>query len=160
MSKDVSAPLETKLVIRGFGRALLTDAKTGKVIADKEFTNVVTDVGIRDFIVKSIHSDLSGTVIGYSGVGSNTTAPATDDTALGSEFETRKANVGALVASRTLRNTWSYATNEATQSSVGEVGLFRTDTGAPMFNHATFTQSLKTTNQTLAFTYDVVFATA
>ncbi len=148
------------LVLRGFGRALLKDAKTGRTLADKEFTNVVTDVGIRDFIVNQIHSDLSGSAIGFAGIGSNTTVPATDDTGLGSEFETRKNVVGALVASRTLRNTWSYATNEATQSSVGEVGLFRTNSGAPMFNHATFTQSLKTTNQTLAFTYDVVFATA
>lgn len=152
--------LESGLFIRGFGRMLAFNAKTGEIEGERRFHNVVTGIGIRDFIVLNIHSDQSGSDIGFAGIGSNTTAPATGDTALGNEFDTRKNVVGALVASRTLRNTWSYATDEATLSSVGEVGLFFTDAAGAMFNHATFTQSNKTTDQTLAFTYDIVFQTS
>ena len=146
--------------IRGFGRMLAMNVETGKIEGERRWHNVVPAIGIRDFLVKAVHSDLSGSLVRFAGLGSATTAPTTDDTALNNEFETRKDTTGTLVASRTMRSTWSYATNEATQSSVGEVGLFRTDTAGAMFSHATFTQSLKTTNQTLAFTYDIVFQTS
>lgn len=156
----VKDELESGLFIRGFGRMLAFNAKTGKIEGERRWHNVVTGIGMRDFIINQIHSDLTGSQIGFAGIGSNTTAPATGDVALGNEFDTRKDVVGTLVASRTLRNTWSYATDEATLSSVGEVGLFRTNTAGAMFNHATFTQSDKTTDQTLAFTFDIVFQTS
>ena len=155
-----TAEIGSGLSIRGFGRMVARNAKTGRIEGETKFHNVVSAIGMRDFIIKSIHSDLTGSLIGFAGVGSATTVPSTDDTQLANEFETRKDVTGALVASRTLRNTWSYATNEATQSSVGEVGLFRTNTAGAMFAHATFTQSLKTVNQTLAFSYDIVFQTS
>jgi len=151
---------EAKLSIRGFGRAVLRNAKTGRIEGGTRFKNIVTEIGLRDFLVNQIHSDLSGSTIGFAAIGTATTAPVSTGTELNDEFETRKNVVGSLVASRTLRNTWSYATNEATQSSVGECGLFQTNTAGAMFSHATYTQSDKTTNQTLSFTYDIIFNTA
>lgn len=156
----IRKPPEAQLVIRGFGRVLMRDAKTGRIIGGRRFKNIVTEIGLRDFIVNQIHSDLSGSAIGFAGIGSSIAAPASTQTALTAEFETRKNVVGSLVVTRTLRNTWSYATDEATQSQVGECGLFRTNTAGAMFSRATFTASTKTTNQTLAFTYDVIFNTA
>lgn len=149
-----------RLVIRGMGRILLRNAKTGRIEGGRTFRNVITEIGLRDFMVNQIHSDLSGSQIGFAGIGSDTSAPASTDTALGAEFESRKNVTGSLVASRTMRNLWSYATDEATQSNVAECGLFQTDTAGAMFNHATFASSAKTTNQTLAFTLDVIFNTA
>ena len=157
----MSGPHETRLAVRGFGRILLRDARTGRITGSRQFKNIVTEIGIRDFLVNAIHSDLTGSKIGYAGIGSNTTvAPNSTQTALSNEFETRKDVTGSLVASRTLRNVWSYATNEATQSAVGECGLFQTNSAGAMFSRATYTASTKTTNQTLAFTYDIVFNTA
>lgn len=151
---------EAKLSIRGFGQIEARDARTGKVVWRRKFKNIVTEIGLRDFLVNGIHSSLSGSNIGYAGIGSGATAPASTQTALVAEHDTRKAVTGALVASRTLRNTWSYATNEGNASAVNEVGLFYTNSAGAMFSRATFASSQKTTAQTLAFTYDVVFNTA
>lgn len=151
---------ETRITIRGFGRVVLRNAKTGRFEGGRRFKNIVTEIGLRDFMVNQIHSDLTGSSIGFAGVGSSTGAPASTETALVAEFETRKNVTGSLVVSRTMRSIYSYATNEATQSQVAETGLFQTNSAGAMFSRATFAASTKTTNQTLAFTYDVIFNTA
>ena len=156
----VKAHPEVRLTVRGFGRYIVRNAKTGRFEGGRSFKNIVTEIGLRDFIVNQIHSDLTGSAIGFAGIGSSTVAPLSTQTALTAEFETRKNVVGSLVVSRTMRSTWSYATNEATQSQVAECGLFQTNTAGAMFSRATYTASTKTTNQTLAFTYDVIFNTA
>lgn len=160
----VKETMEAKIFIRGFGRVLLRNKNTGRIEGGTKFKNIVTEVGIRDFMVNQIHSDLTGSTIGFGHIGSSVAAPASTQTVLTAEFATattpRVNVVGTLVASRTMRSTYSYATDEATQSQVGETGLFQTNSAGAMFSRATFTASTKTTNQTLSFTYDVIFNTA
>lgn len=148
------------LTIRGFGVLVFRNAKTGKIEGKHKFKNIVTQIGLRDFLVNGIHSSLTGSKIGYAGIGSGSTAPASTQTALVAEFETRKAVVGSLVASRTLLNAWSYATNEGNASAVNECALFVTNSAGAMFSRATFASSQKTTDQTLAISYSIVFNTA
>ena len=142
--------------VRGIARLLLEDVKTGK-LQYREVENVVTQDGYREFIIKSISDDLSGQVISHGAIATQTAAinSATDE--LAGEFETRKDVTGSDIGVGTLRNTWSYATNEATQSTLGAIGLFNSSNGSTMFAAATFTTSDKTTNQTLAITYDHIF---
>lgn len=160
----VKENVETKLFVRGFGRVLLRNRRTGRIEGGCRFKNIVTEIGLRDFMVNQIHSDLTGSAVGFAGIGSSTVAPLSTQTALTAEFATattpRVNVVGSLVVTRTMRSTYSYATDEATQSQVAETGLFQTNSAGAMFSRATFTASTKTTNQTLSFTYDVIFNTA
>jgi len=143
--------------VRGIAKLLLEDAKTGEVVGYKEIENVVTQSGYREFIIKSISDDLTGTTITHGAIGTQTAEVNSTQNSLTGEFETRKDVTGTDASVSTLRNTWSYATNEGTQSTLGAIGLFNSSSGGSMFAAATFTTSDKTTNQTLAITYDHIF---
>jgi len=147
------------LAIKGFGRLELRNAKTGVLDEWTEWENTVMQTGFDDFLVSGLSADLAdGATISHGAIGSTTTAPDSTNTSLSGEFETRRDLTGTLSSVGTLLNTWSYATNEATQSQVARVGMFDASTNGKMFSEATFTASTKTTDQTLAISYEIRFS--
>jgi hypothetical protein len=103
---------------------------------------------------------VTGQNIGWIGIGTSTTAPATSDVLLGSEV-TRVA-VGTWVTSTLTANppSWqaqaSFASNVA-NTTLGEVGLFNSSGAnvATLLGHATFTSFSKTTSNTLTISYTI-----
>ena len=147
------------LSIKGWGRVELMNVRTGKLDGFTEWENLVMETGFDDFLVSGLSADLAdGAAISHGAIGSTTTAPDSTNTSLSGEFETRKDLTGSLQTVGTLLNTWSYTTAQATQSNVARVGLFNSSSGGKMFSEATFTSSLKTTDQTLAISYEIRFS--
>ena len=147
------------LAIKGWGRIELNNVRTGKLDGYAEWENVVTEVGFDDFLVSGLSSDLAdGASISHGAIGSSTAGADSTNTSLAGEFETRKDLTGTLNTVGTLQNVWSYATDEATQSNVARVGLFNASSSGKMFSEAVFSSSAKTTDQTLAITYEVRFS--
>jgi len=144
---------------RGRIRLQLQDAAgtpIGPVVCSEN--TVVT--GGRRWVFEAIYSGGAGTaqVLSHMGIGTSTTAPATSDTALGSEA-TRKA-IGTFTTTNltsTVPNMdfiVSFATNEG-NTTLGEAGIFNSSSGGTMFNRATFATIDKTTSNTLSLTYTV-----
>ena len=147
------------LSIKGFGRLEFRNAKTDHLDSWTEWENTVMQTGFDDFLVSGLSADLAdGAAISHGAIGSTTTAPDSTNTTLAGEFETRQDLTGTLASVGTLSNTWSYGTNQATQSNVARVGLFNAVTNGKMFSEATFTSSAKTTDQTLSISYEIRFS--
>ncbi len=91
-------------------------------------------------------------------IGSGTIAPTTANTALGNEV-TRKA-IGTFATANLAANPpsfdsiTSFATNEA-NTTLGEVGLFNSNSGGTMLARATFASFVKATSNTLSITYTI-----
>lgn len=128
-------------------------------IVSREKYNVVVTTG-RRWVLQQIASSEIQTAqsISYLAVGTGTAAPATSDSALGSE-NTRKA-IGTFTTSNLTSNppSWraevSFNTNEA-NTTLGEVGLFNSSSGGTMLARATFSTINKTTSNTLNISYTI-----
>jgi len=79
-----------------------------------------------------ILADVGGTAFDYIGIGTGTTAPTADDTALEAEVK-RKAAVGKLVT------TFSSADTLSGTHDISEIGVFNAATGGVMLLRKTFT---------------------
>jgi hypothetical protein len=129
----------------------------GKEVERITENNVVVTAG-RRWILQQIASSEIATAqsIGYMAVGTGTAAPATSDSALGSET-TRKA-INNFTTSNLTSNppSWqaemSLATNEG-NTTLGEVGMLNSSSGGTILNRATFSTINKTTSNTLGISY-------
>ena len=145
--------------MRGCIELALRNAFTGEIIQKQTINNVIVTAG-RRWVLQQINSQDIATAqsIGYMGVGTGTTAPATSDSALGSET-TRKA-IGTFTTSNLTSNppSWlavmSLATNEG-NTTLGEVALFNSSSAGTVLGRATFTTVNKTTSNTLTLSYTV-----
>ena len=145
--------------MRGCIELALRNAFTGEIIQKQKINNVIVTAG-RRWVLQQINSQDIATAqsIGYMGVGTGTTAPATSDSALGSET-TRKA-IGTFTTSNLTSNppSWlavmSLATNEG-NTTLGEVALFNSSSAGTVLGRATFTTVNKTTSNTLTLSYTV-----
>lgn len=148
--------------LRGSLEIALLDAVTKKEIERRSIKNTIVTAG-RAWVLKHI----AGTAVfngnetrplSHLAIGTSTTAPATGDTALGSET-TRKA-IDAFTTANITSNPPSYqlecsfATNEG-NTTLAEVGLFNSSAAGTMLAHATFGTINKTTSNTLAVSYTV-----
>lgn len=153
---------ETMMSIRGFVRALATDVRTGKVVSDQTFHNIVTSNG-RDEIIRMISSfQTPGNTkqISFLGLGTGTTTASSNDTILGASTSPRAALITAtLLSPGTVQYTASFAATDV-NAALCEVGLFNSSSGGTLFAHANFGTINKTTDMTLAFTYQLNFQTA
>ncbi len=121
--------------------------------------NTVVTSG-RRWVLQQIASSEINTAqsISYLAIGTGTAAPATSDSALGSET-TRKA-IGTFTTTNLTSNppSWraevSFATNEG-NTTLGEVGLFNSSSGGTMLARATYSTINKTTSNTLSVSYTV-----
>lgn len=146
--------------LRGSLRIALRDPD-GKIVEERIVHNVVVTQG-RSWVLGQLETvnQQTAQAIGWMGIGTSTTAPATGDTLLGSEV-TRVA-IGTWVTSTLTANppNWqaqaSFATNVG-NTTLGEVGLFNTSSAnaSTLLAHATFTSFSKTTSNTLTVTYTI-----
>ncbi len=146
--------------LRGSLRIALRDLD-GAILQERLINNVVVTQG-RSWVLGQLETvnQVTSQAIGWLGIGTSTTAPATSDTLLGSEV-TRVA-IGTWVTSTLTANppSWqaqaSFASNVA-NTTLGEVGLFNSSGAnvATMLGHATFTSFSKTTSNTLTISYTI-----
>lgn len=143
--------------IRGFVRTMLIDHKTGKVEI-REVENAITAGGFQNYLVGTVGGIAGSKQITHLQLATQTTAPSSSQTSASGEFEVRKTTTNSFVANGTLRMTAQFATNEATQSTLGGVAAYNTSSGGTAASVATFATSNKTTDQTLNITYEWRFS--
>lgn len=144
---------------KGFIEMALRNALTGEQVGEKQTFNTVVTAG-RAWILAAIQSAnaASSQVLQQMAFGTDTTAPATSNTALGGE------SVRLAVASWDNTNltsttpSWkaivTLATNQG-NTTLAELGLFNSSSGGTMLNRATFGTIDKTTSNTLEVTLTV-----
>lgn len=143
--------------IRGFVRTMLVNHKTGAVEIN-EVENAITAGGFQNYLVGSVGGVAGSKQITHLQLATQTTAPSSAQTSASGEFEARKTTSNSFVANGTLRMTAQFATNEATQSTLGGVAAYNTSSGGTAASVATFATSNKTTDQTLNLTYEWRFS--
>ena len=150
--------MQDVIKMRGCLELVLSDP-FGNVVDKQKIENTIVTVG-RRWVLQQIEStdQVTAQTIKYIAVGTATTAPGTGDTALASESS--RLAIQSFTTSNLTSNppSWraeaSWATNEA-NTTLGEVGLFVTNSGGTMLGRATFTQINKTTSNTFAVSYTV-----
>jgi len=143
--------------LRGCIEAVLKDLQGNEIWRKKE--NTIVTAG-RRWVLQQINSTDHATAqaISYMAVGTSTTAPATSDTALGSEAS--RIAVNSFTTSNLTSNppSWraeaSWNTNQA-NTTLGEVALFQSSSGGTMLGRATFATVNKTTSNTFSVSYTV-----
>lgn len=133
--------------------------QSGKTVEHRRVDNVVVTAG-RRWVLQQINSSQIATAqsISHMAVGTSTTAPATSDTALGSENS--RIAVNAFTTSNLTSNppSWraeaSWATNQA-NTTLGEVGILNSSSGGTLLARATFGTINKTTSNTLSVSYTI-----
>lgn len=150
--------------LRGCIEMQLHNASNGLPVGDRMKMNTVVTAG-RRWVLEKIGSFSNQTnAINAIAVGTSTTAPATSDTALGSEITASvgRKTIGTFTTTNLTSNppSWraevSYATDEAL-GTLGEAGLFNTSsaTAGTMLSHVTFSTINKATSNTLAVSYTI-----
>ncbi len=153
--------LSDQILLRGSLEIVLGDIH-GREIARRSIKNTIVTAG-RAWVLKHI----AGTDVfagnetrplSHIAIGTSTTAPATSDTALGSET-TRKA-IGTWSTTALTSNPPSYElqvsfnTNEG-NTTLAEVGVLNSSAAGTMLAHATFGTLNKTTSNTLSISYTI-----
>lgn len=151
---------ELKIGVQGFVRALAVDARTGKVLAERKTKNVVVDGG-RNEIIRLISANgvTAGGKISHLELGIGTSSANVTDTALATATGNRATVAGSLLTNGTVQYTCSFDTAFATGAALQEVGLFNSSSAGTMFARAKFGTINKTSEMTLAFTYQLNFTT-
>ena len=144
--------INEQIGVIGTLRLVLTDAN-GNVKEDKTVKNLITSLG-KTYIASRIASS-SSTLMGYMAVGSSSTAPASVNTALGTEL-------GRVIA------TPSSSSNIVTYSStfgpgvgtgaIVEAGIFNAATAGIMLNRAIFSVINKDVADTLSINWNITIA--
>lgn len=153
-----SQPAGDGVQVKGFYRLMTNDLRTGKKVYTRWRKNVITADGLEKYIVGTIGAIAGSKQISHMQLATQTTAPASSQTAASGEFEARKAVTNSFVTNGTLRATASWNTNEGTQSTLGAVALYNTSAAGTAGSIATFATSNKTTDQTLNITYEWRFS--
>lgn len=129
----------------------------GNILERRRIDNTVVTTG-KAFVLGQLQSVNHSTSrnISYFAVGSGLVAPATGDTALGNEV-TRKAissfdTSGLTVAQPSWQAQGVIASNEA-NTTLGEIGLFNSDSGGTMLCRATFASFVKATSNIINVSY-------
>lgn len=153
--------LQDTIQLRGSLEIVLRNAVSGEVVERQSIKNTIVTAGRKWILQKLLSSDVSGaqtTPLQYMAIGTSTTAPATSDSALGSET-TRKA-IQTFTTSNLTSNPPSYqlevsfATNEG-NTTLAEVGLLNSSSGGTMLARATYGTINKTTSNTLSISYTI-----
>lgn len=150
--------------LRGCIELQLQNAFNGEPVGDRLRLNTVVTAG-RRWVLEKIGSFSNQTnSINAIAVGTSTTAPATSDTALGSEITASvgRKTIGTFTTTNLTSNppSWraevSFATDEAT-GTLGEAGLFNTSsaTAGTLLSHVTFSTINKSTSNTLSVSYTI-----
>ena len=152
-------PQEELIPMRGCIELALLNARDGSVIARRTIENAIVTQG-RAWVLAHM---LSGQAISTQSIerlalGTDTTAPATGDVALGSETVRKLVDTWDLAGTTSttpfFRANVQFATDQG-NTTLGELGLFNSSVGGTMLGHATFATIDKQTSNTLGVTYTV-----
>jgi len=146
--------------IRGYGRVRLLNAKTGKIEGDSGWKrNTITETGFEDYLSALLGNIAGSTQALVLALGTQTAAPSSTQTIMVGE-EVRLTTVNAIVASQTLRQTQTWATDEANGVALGSIGAYNITNvgGGSIMNVLTYATSNKTTDQTLAASMEFRFS--
>lgn len=157
MGKNVIPPGLDTLKVRGFVRTMMINHRTGAVEIN-EVENAITANGFQHYLAGAVGGIAGSKQITHLQLATQTAAPSSSQTSASGEFEARKTTNNSFVANGTLRMTAQFATNEATQSTLGAVAAYNTSSGGTAASVATFATSNKTTDQTLNITYEWRFS--
>lgn len=159
--------MHQNIKLKGFARGALVDVRgphKGRVRMGDWHQNAITADGLQNYACGSIGAVSGSKVIGFMQVASQTAAPGTSQTSATGEFSgtdgARKATTNTFSGVGTLQCVASWATNEANQSALGAVALYNASASGTAASVATFATSQKTTDQTLAVSYQWRLATA
>jgi hypothetical protein len=147
--------------LRGRLRVRLLD-KQGHLVSETRYDNAIVDTG-RVLIGQLLVGDAGATPISHLAVGTDTTAPTPQDTALGAEIvsiDRAPITVTPLADSADIGLRVSAQVSSATNQAVAEAGLFNAaDHGAGvMYNCVVFPSALPVgTDLDLVFEWDITF---
>ncbi len=160
-----------RVKIKGMFRVQLEE--DGRIVGDSGWkTNVITELGFNEYIVKSLGTSLTGSKISHAALGTGGT-PAASATTLSGEVSTNgsgnvvRAAVTAATSSgsKTLRNTATFSSANSfvtASANISNIGLFGvsgpTTASGTLFAGNTYTSSACATNQNVNVTYDIIFA--
>ncbi len=145
--------------VKGFFNIQIADKKTGRIVGDSGWCeNTLTNNGLNAIAAIAIAATGSYAV-GFAQIGKGTDAIVASMTDLKSGENAFKAISPSSVATGTARCTCSFdgSDNSATLT-IGEIGLFKTDSAGSMVAGNTFTTSQMTTDQTLNASYELRFS--
>lgn len=168
--KDLKINAHMHIGLKGFFTVDLIEAATGKIKRHLEFENLITDAGLNALNNTTIDTLINS----FMGVGTNATAPANADTALGAEITpttTHRSNstggiaevfgAGAANAYWFRKITRNFIETQA-NGNLTELGLFTANTGGTMFVRQLFkdgtgtpTVIVKTAADQLRVTYEI-----
>lgn len=159
MIKEQGNEFSDVIGLRGSIMIQLRNAKNRELIEQREIKNLVVTRG-RRFVLQQIASSVHVTSQHFDNiaVGTDTTAPATSDTALASE--STRLSIGTFTTSNLTSNppSWraevSLNTDEG-NTTLGEVGIFNSSSGGTLLARATFNTINKTTSNTLNISYTI-----
>jgi len=145
--------------LRGGIELQLRNALNGQIVEKRILNNLVVTAG-RRFVLQQIASSeiVTSHTFERIAVGTGTVAPATSDTALGSE--TTRIAIGTFTTSNLTSNppSWraeiSLNTDEG-NTTLGEVGILNSSSGGTLLARATFATINKTTSNTLNISYTI-----
>jgi hypothetical protein len=145
--------------VKGFFRTQIVD-RAGRIIGDSGWKqNTMTNNGLNNACAGAAIGASGSYQVGYMAIGKGTDAiiaAATDLTSRENSFVTVSPST---VATGTARCTASFdgSANSAT-ITIGEIGLFKTNSAGSLVAGNIFTTSQMTTDQTLNATYELRFA--
>lgn len=146
-----------KIVAKGRLTAVLTKPDGQKIEIVKD--NLVVDGGI-DLLCDALATD--GTrpaVLGYLGIGDDTTAAAAGDTALGNELDRNTTSYTHNTGESSFVLSATFAAGEGT-GDITEAGLFNAAAAGTMFNRVVFTAIPKQAGDSLDMTFTITFTPA
>lgn len=145
--------------VKGFFNVQIKDRKTGRIVGDSGWCqNTLTNNGLNAIAAIAI-AGTGSYAVGFGAIGKGTDAINASMTDLKSMQNKYLAVTPSTVATGTARCTVSFdgSDNSATLT-IGEIGLFKTDSAGSMVAANTFTTSQMTTDQTLNATYELRFS--
>ena len=147
--------MNTNEILKASGslRVVLT-APDGTVKDDRNFHNLVVTTG-RDFVASRLVGTASA-VMSHMAVGSNSTAPALVDTALGTELGRVALSTGTATTN-IVTYTATFPTGTGT-GAITEAGIFNASSGGIMLCRTVFAVVNKDVNDTLSVTWTVTIS--
>ena len=134
--------MKDSLQVKGFMRAQIVDAKTGKVVGDSGWMrNTVVNLGFQDYIVGSIGAIAGAKSVSYMAIGTGT-APGATDTSLAGETGARVLTANTSVSSKTLQCTAQFAgSSMGGTCTIQNVALVNTSAGGTILCGTTYATS-------------------
>lgn len=140
------------------GYVTIEHVRDGEVIDKREGPNLVVDTGLAEAAALLL-TDTTGTDFDYIAVGSDDTAAASGDTALGTEVDRQEATGTQITTSVTddtaqLQTTFSFTGAQ----TLNETGIFNAASAGTMFARQTYSTVNVESGDDLQITWQIQFS--